>query len=485
MLATALLLAAAPKQDLTADALYKRAVPSVAAVVTEKNGKRYHGTCFLAIKDGLAVTAWHVVDKATKVTLTFSDGEQVEATGLVDKDEQKDVAIISVKVAGRPLLPLASTEPDVGSKVFVIGTPIGFAFSISDGIVSQLRLDKGAHVIQTTAPISGGNSGGPLFDAKGEVAGVVAFGYDAAQNLNFAVASRHVRALNAAVPSTPWGKLRPGGDPVGAGSEPGPDLTPPKPPKDAPLLSDADAAAEILRIRMDANVHRHAWWDLFAEISTKKANEQILPPTAFKAFDGLFKLAHELIAFRCSDPIVSKAQVEAVEFYVYSAEAINMAMIAMIHAQRNGWDTYAKNKLSEAVGKWPERGAWGDSMEWLRKHTPESAKKKYHPQAVDFILAPPDFKGYVAFGLCRISLDMRYIPDLRVLNVDPKGPAGSAGLKLQDMIVSADDRHFASWGQFDEYLLSKAGKDVTLKVKRADGKEAKVKFKMPAKPPGL
>lgn len=141
VLATAIFLSALLQQDtLSSQELYKRSLPSIMTLhVQKRDGTAVLGTGFLALKEGVAVTAWHVVNGAQVVKAKFSDGEEFESSGLIDKDEQRDIALIRVRVVDRPLLPTSSTAPEVASKAYVIGAPRGLDFSITDGLVSQVR----------------------------------------------------------------------------------------------------------------------------------------------------------------------------------------------------------------------------------------------------------------------------------------------------------------------------------------------------------
>src|SRR5262249_14948666 len=99
----------------------------------------------------------------------------------------------AIKVATLPL-----GNPDtvaIGESVVAAGSPLGMQGTISAGIVSAKRIVKGVPVIQTTAPISQGSSGGPLINARGEVIGVNSFLAAGGQNLNFAHISSHIAAL--------------------------------------------------------------------------------------------------------------------------------------------------------------------------------------------------------------------------------------------------------------------------------------------------
>jgi hypothetical protein len=90
-----------------------------------------------------------------------------------------------------------SDSAAVGQSVIAIGSPLGLENSVSNGIVSGLRDESGRKWIQTTAPASPGNSGGPLINLSGQVLGVLAWKVLGGENLNFAVPSNSVKSLLA------------------------------------------------------------------------------------------------------------------------------------------------------------------------------------------------------------------------------------------------------------------------------------------------
>jgi len=188
--------------------IYKEALPSVLTLMVEKkDGTLSQGSAFLAMDHGLAVTAWHVVEGAKRVVAKFATEEEFEVSGIVDKDEKRDLAIIRVKVFGRPLMKMVGDDPPVGSRAYVIGAPEGLEYSISDGLVSQVRTFEGIKVYQFTCPASPGNSGGPLVNEEGEAIGVVSFQYLRGQNLNFAIPSAYVLGLDRSLPTQVWSQL--------------------------------------------------------------------------------------------------------------------------------------------------------------------------------------------------------------------------------------------------------------------------------------
>ncbi len=140
------------------------------------------GSGFVIDKDGHVVTNYHVIQGAKKVTVSFSDNEQRDAT-VVGSDPSTDIAVLKIQGAwARSLTPLSlgdSSTVQVGDAVIAIGNPFGLERTVTAGIVSALQRQITApnnfeidEVIQTDAAINHGNSGGPLLNADGDVIGV-------------------------------------------------------------------------------------------------------------------------------------------------------------------------------------------------------------------------------------------------------------------------------------------------------------------------
>ena len=181
--------------------LVRRVKPSVVAIVTytATNEPLMSGSGFF-IHPGQVVTNLHVIKAAHHAEVKTLDGKGkvYPVQGILDVDEEGDIAVLSINVpADRARsLEVASTLPEDGERIFVIGNPLRLEGSISDGIVSAVReVPNLGKILQITAPISHGNSGSPVFNMKGQVVGVVTIKVTNGQNINLALASARLLSL--------------------------------------------------------------------------------------------------------------------------------------------------------------------------------------------------------------------------------------------------------------------------------------------------
>ncbi len=145
-------------------------------VIPQKLPVHSHGSGFFIDSAGYILTNAHVVKGSYEITVSTT--EQIEYPAeLVGLDERTDVALLKVKGKAHPAAKIGDSEQvEVGNWVFAIGSPFGFDYTATKGIVSAVSrsLPDGTYVpfIQTDAAINPGNSGGPLFNLAGEVIGV-------------------------------------------------------------------------------------------------------------------------------------------------------------------------------------------------------------------------------------------------------------------------------------------------------------------------
>jgi S1-C subfamily serine protease len=180
---------------LSAHEIYERTAPSVVKVtstIVRQSESPFGfgesaqqgtatGSGFVIDSNGTLLTNWHVVENASKVTVSFEHSKTVEAH-VVGKNPSQDLAVLKIPTEGLSLHPLTlgdSSSVEVGEPVVAIGNPFGLSRTLTTGVISALQREITApngfaidNVLQTDAPINPGNSGGPLLNAKGQVIGI-------------------------------------------------------------------------------------------------------------------------------------------------------------------------------------------------------------------------------------------------------------------------------------------------------------------------
>jgi len=176
----------------------KTSFPSVATLVMvdSTNQPTSLGSGFVIAKN-IVVTNYHVVQGAQSGYVKFVGHEnRYKITKILRVDEAADLALVEIVAPQIAPLPLSGdTLPDPGDEIYVIGAPKGFEGTFSKGNISGVRQLEKRRLLQITAPISEGSSGGPVINIKGEVVAVAVATYKDAQNLNFAVPAFYIRRL--------------------------------------------------------------------------------------------------------------------------------------------------------------------------------------------------------------------------------------------------------------------------------------------------
>jgi serine protease Do len=158
----------------TPDVIYSRSKGSVVTILTFDAQKTplAQGSGFVIAKNQVA-TNYHVLAGANSASIIFNDGSIAVVRSVVGASAPKDVAIVDADTSNRPQLPLGNElDLKVGESVYAIGAPSGLSASLSNGLVSAFREDAGQFLIQTTAAIAPGSSGGPLLNSHGQVIGI-------------------------------------------------------------------------------------------------------------------------------------------------------------------------------------------------------------------------------------------------------------------------------------------------------------------------
>lgn len=175
----------------------KKCMASTVSLVMEDNFKQplSLGSGFI-IDQGKVITNLHVIQDAEFGYITISgESKKHKIEGYLAVDKINDLALLSVPTLEGNVIELSTNSPEIGDKIYAIGNPKGLSGTISEGIISGIRNFNNEELIQITAPISPGSSGGPVINNNGELIGVSVGTIDAGQNLNFAIPTKYVSKL--------------------------------------------------------------------------------------------------------------------------------------------------------------------------------------------------------------------------------------------------------------------------------------------------
>ena len=196
------------ERQSTATDVFDKNSPAIVTILTPSG----FGSGVLVDPSGVIVTNLHVVEGDVSAKVTLANGDIYDDVRVVAVDARRDIIVIKIAGFQLPTVELGDSDTvAVGEAVYAIGSPRGFALTISDGIISGKRPspgDEGSQVLQITAAISPGSSGGGLFDGDGRLVGVTTSGIPGGGSLNFAVPINYVRGIISTQPKWSLAEFR-------------------------------------------------------------------------------------------------------------------------------------------------------------------------------------------------------------------------------------------------------------------------------------
>ena len=201
-----LTIAAPPEEDLTYQEIYDRNIAAIASIRAYQTGGGSTGTGVVMTADGYIITNYHVIQGSYQVEVLLSD-DSVHQALLVGGDQTNDLAVLKIDAGG--LTPAQFGDSDllqVGDAALAIGNPLGEELrgTMTDGIISAINRDVNVDgytmsLLQTTAALNSGNSGGALINDHGQVVGITNLkmeGYDSTvEGLGFAIPTTTVKEV--------------------------------------------------------------------------------------------------------------------------------------------------------------------------------------------------------------------------------------------------------------------------------------------------
>lgn len=188
-------------------ALAKKVRSAVVTVIAynEKGMVLQTGSGFFINKQGHLVTNLHVLQGASEAEVKTQEGRNYPVKTVLAEDKMGDLVTFSIDPHNSEVasLNISNVNPEVGEHIVVVGSPLGLAQTVSEGIVSAVREIQGfGKILQITAAISPGSSGSPVVNPKGEVVGIAALQMLEGQNLNFAIPGERILRLQPTMAKT-------------------------------------------------------------------------------------------------------------------------------------------------------------------------------------------------------------------------------------------------------------------------------------------
>ena len=275
------------------------------------------GSGLIVRSDGVILTANHVVKGMREVQVRLKNGEVYDQVELIASDERRDTAALRIPAVGLPVLPIGSSaNVPAGAPVFVVSNGAALPWTASSGILSAIRMadevpgaGSGYRLLQITAPLAPGSSGGVLVDMQAQALGIITGSISAGQNVNFAVPLDSVAGLAAASGGTPFSSgsrlqmpnatvaLAPGTPARSAPSTPPPDLNLPSPnQRQIRTISVLSKTIHIRRERLQEDLRKTA---LFRQLGVRfadygeTADVEITVDRPFLTFEWTYTLVYQ------------------------------------------------------------------------------------------------------------------------------------------------------------------------------------------------
>jgi hypothetical protein len=181
-----------PPHPLSPADIALRALPAIVTIRTENS----LGTGFVLRSDGWIATNLHVIVGGPHLKVTLRGDRELDVVEVLAASAEHDLAVVRVDARDLPVLSLGDSDAmRAGDAVVAIGNPMGLEDTVSNGLVSARRKVDDTEILQISAPIAPGSSGGPIFNERGEVIGIATAVLMEGQNLNFGMPARYLVPL--------------------------------------------------------------------------------------------------------------------------------------------------------------------------------------------------------------------------------------------------------------------------------------------------
>jgi len=459
-------------------ALGPKVLPSlVTLAIQTRDGKTAVANAVLVVKDGVAATVWHQVRDAVRVTARFSNGDEYECSGVIDKDEKRNVALLRIKIFGRPVLKMEAAEPAPGVAL-AAAVVKDSAFGVVVVKAGEALPIDGVRAVRLDGDIPEGNAGSPVVNAGGDVVGLLAGVHLDGRSFNVALPAAYILGLDASLPTQPWGgspSPASGGQAAGQGRSA------------ESALADEEIDTRLGQALLTFSEDRTARL-ILARSSKGYGYLNGVPQALYGSQQTLQASLGRLAETQPADPLRQRLVKAAVQVIKTQLSATEIYIQAIVVGQAaKDWNAQAKDleKRGDALAgeAGVQLGAIKDDLAVLEQASAKFREFLPREQRCQLGMAPrPSGFGLGVFVYAGDPLRVAYI----IWQSEYGNTLGyKLGLRGGDKIISAGEKRFTAENDFEDFKLflkDKLGQTLPAVVER-DGKEKAIKLKIPKEIP--
>jgi len=443
------LLLITPKDCWGGDEL-KKTLPSVITLKIEtKDNRTVNAMAFLAIENGVAVTSWQAISNAKRVTARFPNGEEFGLPGLIDKDPKHNLALIKIKVFGRPLLSCNPAEPTAKSKAYLWDMKDSES-NINETTIEKIEVSQGIKIYHLSSLLSAENTGGPLLDAKGEVIGVLGLIRDQEdQKLSIGLPSAYILGLDANLPIQPWQTLKSAASSSAQQND----------------IVDKQIAEALVQLHDNSTILN---W--LCDYTYGQGYQRGVPQLIYNDMEDTKTALSNISILRSADPLrvrLLQHTTRALKSYLQATELFTKAII-VAKSTSKGWGAQPQDLFARAdalMSNFPQ--GYGSILADIKQLLESSDQfKSSLPLTMQYWLGIIERPAGFSLGVNSFARN-----PFQLFRVISSSLAEKIGLKTSDTIISLGDRVFKSTESIEDFkvlLKSYVGQKVEAKIKRND-----------------
>lgn len=442
-----------------------RVLPSFVELrVQTADGRTVVGTGFLAFKDGLLVTAWPLVAQAKSALAKFSNGEEFDCSGLVDKDVKRGIALVRIKLFGRPVLKMEPVELAPGAPVAVPAVREG-AFGLVAAAVVETAVVDGVKRFRLSGDIPAAATGAPAVDGAGSVVGVIVTRDEDGKAVADAVPAAYIMGLDATLPTQPWG---------------GATAAPAAPAANLMALEEIDIRLGRALLDLIEDEVCLTWANALARGFGFLSG---VPDAVYELQQGLDTATAAVGEIRTDNELrlrVGRAAVQMLANQKAASESFIRAVVIGQQAKDWGAQSQDAQKRSDSLRQTVRQQIAGLKDDLAALEAESEAFRKYLPAEQRYMLGLAERPSGFRLGVTYYPGNPFYL-----LTVFPDSLGQKIGLRPGDKIVSVGERAFTVTDDFEELkLMIKAnlGKTLPAVVER-NGKAQDIRLKIPKEIP--